>query len=228
MRNSKTHKAAIGEALYTLAERYDKELARLVEDERQRFGFDFPFYNVQISSYRDEGKQYFPFLETVRLKQFDALKMIPDSTLTVSMDIGSPDDWGDFAHSPKKKILADRISALALAKEYGIGPVSDAESPVPYHAEIKANTVTIKFKNVSDGLMSISGDDAVSGFSFGDFDKRIQAEARITSEDTVTVQIPDGADTTAVNYAYESKITEHNAQLYKKGGLPCPAFRLKL
>lgn len=211
-----------------LSERYDKELARLVEDERQRFGFDFPFYNVQISSYRDEGKQYFPFLETVRLKQFDALKTIPDSTLTVSMDIGSPDDWGDFAHSPKKKILADRISALALAKEYGIGSVSEAQSPAPEYAVSDKKTVTVKFKDVSDGLMSISGDDTVAGFSFGDFDKRLPAKARITAADTVTVEIPEGADASAVNYAYESKITEQNAQLYKKNGLPCPAFRLEL
>ena len=211
-----------------LAERYDKELARLVEDERLRFGFDFPFYNVQISSYRDEGKQYFPFLETVRLKQFDALSMIPNSYLTVSMDIGSPDDWGDFAHSPKKKMLSDRISALVLAKEYGIGSVSDADSPMPECAVSDGGTVTVKFKNVSDGLISISGNDSVAGFSFGDFDKRIQAKARIISPDKVQVEIPDNADLSAVNYAYESKITKENAQLYKKGGLPCPAFRIKI
>lgn len=211
-----------------LAERYDRELVRLVEDERERFGFDFPFYNVQLSDYRGECKQYFPFLETVRLKQFDALSKIPDSSLSVAMDIGSPDDWGDFAHSPKKKILADRIADLALAKEYGIGSVSDAESPMPVSAVISGKTVVIKFKNVSAGLVSLGGDDTVNGFSFGDFDNRIPAEARITAPDTVTVKIPDNADPSAVNYAYESRITAQNAQLYKKGGLPCPAFRLRV
>jgi sialate O-acetylesterase len=214
--------------LRELAERYDRELARLVEDERARFGFDFPFYNVQISSYRDEGKQYFPFLETVRIKQFDALSMIPDSYLSVSMDIGSPDDWGDFAHSPLKKALAERIAALALAKEYGIGSLSDADSPMPEDAKIDGKTAVIKFRNVSDGLISISGDDSVNGFSFGDFDKKVPAAARIVSADTVVVDVPDGADTSALNYAYESKITKQNAQLYKKGGLPAPAFRIKL
>lgn len=213
---------------HELAERYDKELARLVEDERVRFGFDFPFYNVQISSYRDEGKQYFPFLETVRLKQFDALSVIPDSFLAVSMDIGSPDDWGDFAHSPLKKTLADRIAAQVLAKEYGIGSVAEANSPSPLSAKIDGCKVIIKFKDVSEGLISISGDENVFGFSFGDFDSRIPAKARIISADTVEIEIPEGADTSAVNYAYESKITRENSQLYKKGGLPCPAFRLKL
>ena len=52
-----------------LANRYDLELALLVADERKRFGREFPFYNVQISSYREEGKQFFPWLDVIRVKQ---------------------------------------------------------------------------------------------------------------------------------------------------------------
>ena len=210
-----------------LAARYCRELTRLVEDERARFGFDFPFYNVQISSYRKEGKQYFPYLETVRLEQFDALKTIPDSTLTVSMDLGSPDDWGDFAHSPKKKALSKRISDLILAKEYGIGSLTDASSPSPVSATVCGEVVVIKFADVCDGLISKSGGDPVSGFTFGGFDAQIPAEARITAPDTVEVTIPEGADASAVNYAYFSEITDENAQLLKSNGLPCPAFRIE-
>ena len=49
----------------------------------------------------------------------------------------------------------------------------------------------------------------------------------IASADTVTVKIPDGADPSYINYAYESNVTEDNAQLIKSNGLPCPAFRIK-
>ena len=206
-----------------LAERYCRELTRLVEDERERFGFAFPFHNVQISSYRKEGKQYFPFLETVRLEQFDALETIPDSTLTVSMDLGSPDDWGDFAHSPKKKALSERITDLILAKEYGIGSLTDASSPAPASASVCGNSILIRFSDVSEGLVSKSGTDKVSGFTFGGFDSPVEAEARITAPDTVQ----DGADPSVVYYAYFSEITEQNSQLYKSNGLPCPAFRIK-
>ncbi|MBO4423811.1 MAG: hypothetical protein J5879_10240 [Clostridia bacterium] len=210
-----------------LAERYDKELARLVEDERARFGFGFPFYNVQLCSYRGEGKQYFPYLETVRMKQYDALYTIPDSELTVSMDLGSPEDWPDFAHSPKKKQLSERITAQILAKEYGIGRLEDAGSPMPAAAEAKDGYVTVKFGRVSDGLCSRGGGREVKGFSFGDLDGLVPAEAVIASADTVTVKIPDGADPSYINYAYESNVTEDNAQLIKSNGLPCPAFRIK-
>ena len=209
------------------AEKYDFELKRLVEDERARFGFEFPFYNVQLCSYRSEGKQYFPFLETVRIRQFDALEQIKNSYLAVSMDLGSPSDWGDFAHSPKKKPLCERITAQILAAEYGTGSLSDANSPAPVSATVRGDKVTVKFKDISDGLKSRNGKSTVNGFSFGAFDSFTDAKAKITDKDTVTVTVPGGADTEYVNYAYYSDITGGNAELVKSNGLPCPAFRIK-
>lgn len=209
------------------AEAYDTELTRLVEDERERFGFEFPFYNVQLSSYRSEGKQYFPFLETVRVRQFDAAAKIRNSYLTVDMDLGSPPEWGDFAHSPKKKPLCERITAQILAAEYGIGELSDANPPSPVSASVSGDNVVIKFKDVSNGLESRNGTDAVNGFSFGEFGAFTDAEARITGKDEVTVKAPRGADKGYVNYAYASDINDKNAELIKSNGLPCPAFRIK-
>lgn len=210
-----------------LAERYDKELERLVRDERERFGFDFPFYNVQLCSYRAEGKQYFPFLETVRMKQFDAKYEIKNSYLSVAMDLGSPADWGDFAHSPKKKALTDRITDLVLAKEYGVGSFEEASSPEPVEAVLSGGAVVIKFRYATGGLSSRNGD-TVNGFSFGGFDDLIPAEARITAPDTAEVAVPEGACTEYINYAYISDVNENNAGLYKSNGLPCPAFRIKV
>ncbi|MBR5601611.1 MAG: hypothetical protein IKW24_03190, partial [Clostridia bacterium] len=57
---------------------YDKELTRFVEDERARFGQDFPFYHVQLSDDRDECFTYFACLDTVRIRQTDALATIPN------------------------------------------------------------------------------------------------------------------------------------------------------
>ena len=210
------------------AERYDKELSMLVADERRRFGFDFPFFNVQLSNYREEGKQYFPHLDIVRMKQFDALKLIKDSCLTVAMDLGSPENHPDFAHSPLKKALAERISALVLAKYYGKGSEDDADSPMPVSAVKENDDVIIKFKNVSGGLKSKSGCATVNGFSFGEYGSLVTSSAEITAADTVTVHIPEGVDAKRVNYAFSVVINDGNAQLIKEGGLPCPAFSLPL
>ena len=222
-----------------LAPKYDIELATLVADERMRFGRDFPFYNVQISSYREEGKQFFPWLDLVRVKQFDALRLIPNSTLSVSMDLGSPEGYEDWAHSPRKLELAERLSALILAREYGVGKESEVSSPMPISARLSADKskIEIDFINVSAGLCT-SGLDPVSsldcevqGFSVGQRDAQTPCKATITSRCRVTVEIPDGVSAeqvSQVNYAYFSIVTPENATLRGGNNLPAPAFSLKI
>ncbi len=222
-----------------LAPKYDIELATLVADERMRFGRDFPFYNVQISSYREEGKRFFPWLDIVRVKQLDALRLIPNSTLSVSMDLGSPEGYEDWAHSPRKLELAERLSALILAREYGVGKESEVSSPMPISARLSADKskIEIDFINVSAGLCT-SGLDPVSslerevqGFSIGERDAQTPCKATISSRCRVTVELPEGAcagDIARVNYAYFSIVTPENATLRGGNNLPAPAFSLKI
>ena len=227
-----------------LAEKYAYQLALLVADERARFGQNFPFYNVQLSDYREEGKQYFPWLDTIRVQQFNALSLIPDSTLTVDMDLGAPDDYPDFAHSPRKLELSERLAKLALAKEYGIGRETECSSPRPIMASLTADRkqIVVEFTDISAGLI-VSGHTPadsygmeVQGFSVGDYDHRAPARAVITSRHAVTVDIPEevlaaaDADPAAlmgrVNYAYFVRVTPDNADLRGGNNLPAPAFSL--
>ncbi|MCQ2429395.1 MAG: hypothetical protein MJ192_03585 [Clostridia bacterium] len=220
-----------------LAEKYDYELALLVADERQRFGCEFPFYNVQLSSYRQEGSDVFFWLDIIRMKQFDAVRLIPESNLTVDMDLGAPDDYPDWPHSPRKLELAERLARLALAREYGIGNERDESSPWPVQAFLSADSKTIRidFNNVNQGLI-VSGHAPadsigmeVQGFSVGDYDHRVPAKAVITGRGTVTVDVPeDASDLSHVNYAYFKIVTPENADLRCGNNLPAPAFSLKL
>ncbi len=219
------------------AEKYAYELALLVADERQRFGTDFPFYNVQLSSYREEGAQFFPWLDIIRMQQFDAQRLIPDSTLTVDMDLGAPDGYPDWAHSPRKSELAERLAALALARQYGVGNEREVVSPMPvaaYRAP-DGGTVTVEFGNVGAGL-TVSGHDPadslgreVAGFSVGDYDRRTPVRATVTSRCAVAVEVPgDVPDASHVNYAYFPVVTQENATLRGGNNLPAPAFSLRL
>ena len=231
------------------AERYAYELALLVADERARFGQEFSFYNVQLSDYREEGKQYFPWLDTVRVQQFKALSLIPNSTLTVDMDLGAPDEWPDFAHSPRKLELGERLAKLALAKEYGIGRETECSSPRPVMASLSADRkqIVVEFTDISAGLI-VSGHNPadsygmeVQGFSVGNSDHRAPARAVISSRHAVTVDIPEEVLTAAennpdemkalmgqVNYAYFVRVTPENADLRGGNNLPAPAFALEV
>lgn len=218
-----------------LAEKYAYELALLVADERKRFGIAFPFYNVQLSSYREEGKQYFPWLDIIRMQQFDALRLIPDSTLTVDMDLGAPEGYPDWAHSPRKLELGERLASLVLARQYGVGHEREVASPMPVSAYRSADnrTVTVEFENVGAGL-TVSGHDpadslgrAVEGFSVGEYDHRMPAQATVTSRCAVTVDIPEDAScVNRVNYAFFPVVTQDNATLRGGNNLPAPAFSL--
>lgn len=218
------------------AERYAHDLSVLVADERARFGFNFPFYNIQLSDYRAEGAQFFPFYDIVRTQQFDALKIIPNSTLTVDMDLGSPADYGDWAHSPRKLELAERVAALALAREYGIGSESEANSPMPIYAKLEPDgkAIDITFENVHTGLIAWGHDPKdsidmeVEGFYVGEYDLRQKAKATITTRYSVRVEVPEGVDPTHVGYAMRTNLSPEEITLRNGANLPCPAFVMKL
>jgi len=218
------------------AERYAHDLAVLVADERERFGFNFPFYNIQLSDYRAEGAQFFPFHDIVRTQQFDALKIIPNSTLTVDMDLGSPIDHEDWAHSPRKLELAERVASLALAREYGIGSESEANSPMPTYARLEdgGKSIEIAFENIHTGLIASghapaeSIDMEVNGFYVGAYDCRQKARATITTRYTVKVEVPEGVEPTHVGYAMSTNITPDDITLRNGANLPCPAFVMKI
>jgi len=216
------------------ADNYDHELALMVYDERHRFGFSFPFYNVQLSNYPKDGPQCFRYADIVRAKQLDAANIIRDYALAVDMDLGAPEDHPDWAHSPFKAELGRRLALLALAREYGVYEEDQISSPAPVQAILSEDgkTIVITFKNTVDGLKagSLTPEESIGavlpGFSCGPYETRIPASATITSANTVTVQVPDGADASQVGYAFFVTVTPENANLANSISLPCPAFLL--
>lgn len=217
---------------FSCARQYDTDLKAYFDDERARFGQHFPVYNVQLSEYGENCKKYFPALDIVRIKQFDALSLIEDMTLTVDMDLGFVEGF-DWAHSPRKMELAERLARLALAKEYGVGAIADAVSPRPVSASLSDDKklILIDFTDIGTGLI-VSGQDprnsiglSVQGFSVGPYEDRRSAEATITSRGQVVVSVPEGADVSFVNYCFAINVTP---ELYNGNNLPCPAFSIKV
>ena len=214
------------------AERYDQELKLLVEDERTRFNRNFPFYNVQLSDYGNNTFDYFKWLDIARVKQVDAKSIIENYTLTVDMDLGAPEGYEDWAHSPLKKPLALRLAKLALSKEYGIGCETDALSSMPEKAVRNGNEIEITFTPEEKRLLirgktpEQSINHPLPGFSVGAYDTRVPAPAYLTGANKLTVKIPEGADDTMVNYAFSIRVTKETANLENENGLPCPAFSI--
>ena len=205
---------------------YDTDLAAYVEDERCRFGFDFPFLNVQLSSYRDECDAYFKHLYWVRSRQLRAKDIIPGYCMAVARDLGSLPEDPDFAHSPHKYPLAKRVAAQALAYVYGIGSRTQADPPMPAEVVRSGDSVTVRFDCAQGGLVTADGGEPV-GFSFMNAEgEEIAAAAVITGGDTVTVTLPADVLTGEVHYAMYNKVYLEQANLCRADGMPVPAFVL--
>jgi len=219
-----------------LAEKYAYEMALLIADERIRFGQEFPLYYVQLSDYRAEGVQFFPYHDIIRIQQFDALKLIPNAAMVVDMDLGAPEEFEDWAHSPRKMELGERLAKVVLAREYNIGREREETSPMPVQAQLSPDKskIVVEFENVGNGLITWghapveSLGQSVEGFSVGDYEHRTLTTATITSRCAVTVDVPEGVEPTHVNYAYFMTITPENTTLRGGNNLPVPAFSLAL
>ena len=158
-------------------------------------------------------------------------------TLTVDMDLGADEDYHDWAHSPRKQELAERVAKLVLAKEYGVGSLQNAVSPRPIYATLSEDKteIYVDFTDVGTGLIVRGQDPRMSvglevlGFSVGTYETRKDAKATLTSRGRVTVSVPEGADTSQVNYAFAIRIhPDENASLYNGNNLPAPAFSIKV
>ncbi len=214
------------------AEKYTQEMTLLIQDERERWGQQFPLYYVQLSEYIVDGASHWKYLDILRINQFNAMQTIPNSTMVVAMDRGAPAGYSDWAHSPYKYDVGLRLAHAALAKVYGVGKADQVSSPMPIEATLSADQkqITVKFKNVADGLTILgktfeaSIGQSVAGFSVGNYQTKTAATATIVSHDTVVVAVPNGVSPTCVNYAYFLTVTSENATLYASNDLPAPAF----
>ena len=220
-----------------VADNFDTDMAAFFAFLRNKFGWSFPVYNIQLSDYPRNCERFFPFIDITRTKQFSALSIIPNMTLTVDMDLGADDDYRDWAHSPRKYELSERVAKLVLAQEYGVGRVAEASSPMPVSASLNDDNteIIIDFANVGTGLIAWGQDPRssigleVKGFSVGNYETRKDAEAYISGRSQVTVKLPENAHTEQVNYAFAIRIRpDENASLYNGNNLPCPAFSIKV
>ena len=204
---------------------YKDKLKSFVSAMRERFGENFAFYNIQLSSHAAMADAW-PDLPGVRAAQTDAYYEIPNSYLICSMDVGwqlrSPEE--DPAHPYDKLTLGKRLAQTALCQEYGSDKYKLAyiSSPIPSEVKWKSGSVIIKFANVGDGLDSNISN--VSGFRIHNTEGfAFVAQAKITGKDTVEVTI-DRDNITAVSYGYSVSALPEEACLTNSEQVPALAF----
>ena len=198
-----------GESNVDNNDEYQELFAGMIEDWRENWGYDFPFYYVQIAPF-----EYIPSQESQKLRdaQRKTLKTTSKTGMAVIMDIGEEKD----IHPHNKQDVGKRLALLALDKDYEFDIISSG--PLYKNHQTFPNYIDIDFENKGSGLMSkgvlkdfeIAGDDMIYKTAKAEI---IDNKIRVSSN---KVKYPKH-----VRYGWKNWTV---GTLFNKEGLPASSF----
>ena len=197
---------------------YGDLLENMIVQWRKAWGEEFPFYAVQLPSYK--APQVEPVEDDprafVREGVLRAMKDLPEVGMAVTVDIGEIKS----NHPKNKQEVGRRLAQQALAKTYGKKIV--AGGSIYESMKKDGGKIILKFSDVGSGLVA-KGGGSLKTFAVAGADRKfVAADAEIVG-DTVVVSSPAVPVPVAVRYAWAINPAECN--LSNKEGFPASPFR---
>ncbi|MBR1518083.1 MAG: 9-O-acetylesterase [Prevotella sp.] len=206
-----------GEANADRAYQYRDLLPVMIRDWRHQWGYDFPFYIVQLANYMapEKGPEESAWAE-LREAQVIANERTENSGLACIIDIGEAND----IHPQNKQEVGRRLSLLARALTYGEN--IEYSGPKYKASRIAKNRMIIEFDHAESGLKAVGSRDE-KGFTIAGIDHKFHpAKARITGKNTIEVWADEVDFPIAVRYGWANN---PNCNIYNGEGLPMIPFR---
>ena len=215
-----------GETNAKRANEYTKLFSSLIQNWRDTWKQgDFPFYYVQLAAFQDD------LFAWCREAQDPVRKIVKNTGMVTSADWGVSDD----VHPPYKKVVGQRLAALALHQTYGRKEVP-CFSPEMANVRFDDRKVIVTFEHVGAGLKAIDrvlneygpkqyhlSADKVGGFVLCGADQKFYpAEARIVSTNEIELTSEQVLAPTAVRYAFAGFPL---VNLYNDYGWPALPFK---
>src|SRR5690606_16501973 len=174
---------------------YKMMMETLINDWRERFETDFPFYYVQIAPYSGYGGD-----SGARLREQQVMMTaIPKTGMVVVTDL--VDDVKDI-HPRYKKTVGERLANYALADTYGKQGIA-YKSPLYNSIAVEKNKIRITFDNVLTGLKA-NGE--IKHFMIAGEDQQFYPAKAKIEKGTVVVTAKEAKKPVAVRYAWGSDI----------------------
>lgn len=198
---------------------YSKLFETLITSWREQWHMgNLPFLFVQLPNFMKPHEQPGPSnWALLREAQQTALNL-PKTGMAIAIDLGV---WNDI-HPLNKKDVAYRLVLKALHTAYERQD-SCYTGPLYQSHTVHGNQMVIKFKNVSQSLVS-SDKQPLRYFAISGSDKQFEwAKAHISGCNEITVSNPEIKHPVAVRYAWADNPGKVN--LYNTCGLPAAPFR---
>ncbi len=206
-----------GESNAGRAYQYRSTFPLLIQDWRQRWKEELPFYFVQLAAFgknqsSNEGSEW------AELREAQAKTLaLPNTGMAVTIDIGDPKD----IHPGNKQDVGKRLAAIALKNTYQIEVPSSG--PMYKSVEFQDISATVSFDFTGSGLVANDKFGYLKGFEVAGDDKVFHyAKAEIRGNQVV-VWHPKGQKPASVRYAWAD--SPDDANLFNKEGFPACPFR---
>jgi sialate O-acetylesterase len=199
-----------GEGNAGRADKYRDLFSTMIRQWRAVFGYEFPFYFVQISPFNYNGINA-AFLREAQLET----KSVEKTGMVVTMDIGNLTD----IHPKNKQEVGRRLALRALAMDYGREIVYSG--PVYRDVRFQDGKAFLSFDQIGGGL-STANDQPPSHFTVAGNDKKFQPAQAVIDGDMVIVSSAAVPEPTAVRYGFSN---DAQPNLINQAGLPASSFR---
>ena len=195
-----------GEANVINYDEYQTLFSALIKDWRESWGYEFPFYYVQIAPFTEEGNV------GVREAQRKTLETTENTGMVVLMDIGERDD----IHPHNKQDVGKRLALLALDKDYGFNFVSSG--PLYKKHEAEGEFLYVDFDSKGSGLKFMNGK---NGFEIAGMDNQFFPATAEIVDNKIRVYSKNVKNPKNVRYGWRNWTV---GTLFNKEGLPASSF----
>ena len=202
-----------GETNEPRAYQYAELFQTMINNWRNEWGYEFPFYFVQVApySYRKPDATTCPELQESQAKAL----VLPKTGMAVICDTSNFDN----VHPTNKQAVGKRLSLLALAKTYGFEGIT-CSGPVYQNVFIEGGTATVTFEYAENGL--VSDGEELRHFEMAGSDKTFYPATAIIKDNDVIVTCSEVKEPVAVRFAWHNSVKPN---LFNAEGLPAGPFR---
>lgn len=191
-------------------DKYAVVFPQMIKNWRHDWGYDFPFYYVQIAPYNYGKTTPAQRLREAQLKTL----AVKNTGMAVTLDIGNPAN----IHPANKKDVGERLALWSLAKDFGKDVVFTG--PIYKSMNVNGGNIILDFE-YAEGL-NIKPDNGKTYFLIAGADK-VFKEAEVKADgNKLIVSSPEVKEPAAVRYSWEN---ESGASLFNGAGLPASSFR---
>lgn len=204
------------------AQQYYDLFPALICDWRERWGWDFPFYWVQLANFM-QPVDVPAESDWAQLRDAQTAALaLPNTGQAVIIDLGEAND----IHPRNKQDVGERLSRHALHNDYGMEQFYHLS---PMCSSVKANgdSIIVTFDNVADGLEVHGRYGYLCGFALAGEDGVYHyAQAHVVDNDRVIVSCDKVLHPCKVRYAWADN--PDDANLYNSAGLAATPFEAEV